>query len=130
MGSIYRLRINANTVKYSDFTSEYIMTRQEPTIFEAMQRWYSLIQKLIKILNKNRIPKDYQGMKNMIAELEAEEKQRNDMNKMRERIIKLQKDKQMRARWAKLERRRKIRAFLHLPYKTYNEDKFFEHTEE
>ena len=106
------------------------MTNQEPTIFEAMQRWNIAIQKLIKMLNKNRIPKDYQGMKNMIVELEAEEKQRNDMNKMREKIIKLQKDKKQRAYWNKLERRRKIRAFLHLPYKTLNEDDFFKDLEE
>ena len=106
------------------------MTIQEPTIFEAMQKWYDMIQKLNKHLNKNKIPNDYQGMKSMIAEMEAEDKKRNDMNKMREKLKKMIKDKKQRERWVKLERRRKIRAFLHLPNKTLIEDELFEETEE
>lgn len=101
------------------------MTGQEPTLFEAFQKWHAVIQKIIKYANKNRIPNDYQGMKNMIAEMEAEDQKRNDMNKMREKLKKMIRDKKQRERWIKLERRRKIRKFLHLPYKTLNEDDFF-----
>ena len=99
--------------------------RNEPNIIEVMQKWSVLIKKLIKLLNKNSIPKDYDGLKKMKSELEAEETRRNEMNRMREAIRKMLRDKKQRERWAKLERRRKIRAFLHLPYKTLNEDEFF-----
>ena len=101
------------------------MTRQEPDIIESIQRAHTGIQKIIKYLNRNKIPNDYQGMKSMIAEMEAEETKRNDMNRMREKIKKMLYEKKQRARWVKLERRRKIRKLLHLPYKTLNEDEFF-----
>ena len=101
------------------------MTRQEPTLFEALQTWNQIIKKIIKALNKNKIPNDYQGMKNMIAEMEADDKKRNEMNRMREKIKHMIRERKLRARWVKLERRRKIRKLLHLPYKTLNEDEFF-----
>lgn len=103
---------------------------KEPTLYETYQRWKTVIQKLIKLTNKYRMPKDYEGLKNLKAELEAEETRRNEMNRMREAIRKLQRNKKQRERWAKLERRRKIRKFLHLPYKTYNEDEFFKEADD
>ena len=106
------------------------MTRQEPNIIESIQRANAGIQKIIKIINKNKIPKDYQGMKNMIAEMEAEEQRRNEMNRMREKIKKLIRDRKFRNKCVKFERRQKIRKFLRLPYQTLNDQDFFETTEE
>ena len=106
------------------------MNKQEPNIFESIQRAHDGIQKIIKIINKNKIPKDYQGMKNMIAEMEAEEQRRNEMNRMREKIKKLIRDRKFRNKCVKFERRQKIRKFLRLPYKTLNDQDFFETTEE
>ena len=100
------------------------MTNKEPTLYETYQRWSIIIKKLIKHLNKNQIPKDYEGMKAMKESLEKEEQKRLEMNRMREAIKAMLKKKKQRAYWNKLERRRKIRAFLHLPYKTLNEDNF------
>jgi len=101
------------------------MTSKEPTLYETYQRWSIIIKKLIKLLNKNHIPKDYEGMKEMKQRLEQEETKRMEMNRMRESIKHMLKKKKQRQYWNKLERRRKIRAFLHLPYKTLNEDEFF-----
>ena len=106
------------------------MTRQEPDIIESIQRAHTGIQKIIKYLNRNKIPNDYQGMKNMIAEMEAEEQRRNEMNKMREKIKKMIRDRKFRNKCIKFERRQKIRKLLHLPYQTLNEVDFFKDTEE
>ena len=106
------------------------MNKQDPNIIESIQRANAGIQKIIKIINKNKIPKDYQGMKNMIAEMEAEEQRRNEMNRMREKIKKLIRDRKFRNKCVKFERRQKIRKFLRLPYQTLNDQDFFETTEE
>ena len=106
------------------------MASQEPSLIETMQRVIVVAKKINKAINKNSIPKDYEGMKNMLKTLEDEEQRRNEMNRMREKIKRMQRDKKQRQRWAKLERRRKIRKFLHLPYKTLNEDEFFKSMDE
>lgn len=100
------------------------MTAKEPNIFEVIQRWSILVKKIIKYLRQNHIPNDYESMKVMKQKLENEETRRMEMNRMRESIKHILKKKKQRAYWNKLERRRKIRKFFHLPYRTLNEDDF------
>ena len=106
------------------------MTMQDTSIIDAIKRWIILFKKINKALNRYSIPKDLESMKKMKAELENEEQIRNDENRTREAIKHLIRKKKQRERWIKLERRRKIRKFLRLPYKTLNEDDFFKDTEE
>ena len=101
------------------------MTSQEDTsIVDTIRRCIILYKKIKKLATPNHIPSDYHSMKLMKERLEKEEQTRQEMNKMRESIKHLIKKKKQRAYWQKLERRRKIRKFLHLPYKTLNEDDF------
>ena len=97
---------------------------KEPNLLDIIQKWNQVIQKLIRIINKNKIPNDYHGLKQMKERLEQEEDKRNEMNRLRESVKHLIKKRRQREHWAKIERCRKIRAFLHLPYKTLNEDDF------
>lgn len=100
------------------------MSLPDQSLADAIRRWIILFKKINKMLNRYSIPKDLESMKKMKANLEDEEQRRNDENKTREAIKHLIKKKKQRQHWEKIERRQKIRKFLHLPYKTLNEYDF------
>ena len=101
------------------------MSKQDTSIIETIQRLIILSKKIHKAVSPNCIPNTFEGLKRMEAELEAEEVKRNKMNQMRENIRRMLREKQERSRIAKLERRRKIKAFLHIKNNTLIEDGLF-----
>ena len=101
------------------------MSKQDTSIIETIQRLIILSKKINKALRPNTIPNTFEGLKKMEAELEAEEERRKKMNQMRENIRRMIKLKQERSRIAKLERRRKVKSFLHIKNNTLIEDELF-----
>jgi hypothetical protein len=102
---------------------------KEEKLVDTIKRWIILGKKIHKFLTRNKIPEEYHAMKAMKDRLEKEEEQRLQMNKMRERIKALQKKKRDMANLKRIERHMKIRKFLHLPYKTFNEMDLFKESQ-
>ena len=102
---------------------------KDESLINTMKTIIILAKKINKAIRGDTIPNSYEELKLMEKRLQDEEIKRNQMNRMRENIKHMIKQKKMRQRWIKLERRRKIRKFLHLPYKTLTEDEFFKEDE-
>ena len=82
-----------------------------------------LAKKVIKKINENRIPKNYESLKAMKERLEKEESNRMQAIRMHEQVRLLLLKKKQRQVWERQDRIRKIQRFLHLPYKTWIEQR-------
>lgn len=82
-----------------------------------------LVKKLIKYIKEKQIPKDFESLKAMKERLEKEESNRQQAIRMHEQVRLLLLKKKQRQIWERQDRIRKVKRFLHLPYKTWIESR-------
>lgn len=82
-----------------------------------------LIKKAIKKMNENHIPKNCESLKAMKERLEKEESNRMQAIRMHEQVRLLLLRKKQKQQWERQDRIRKVKRFLHLPYKTWIEQR-------
>ena len=82
-----------------------------------------LAKKVIKKINENHIPKNYESLKVMKERLEREESNRMQALRMHEQVRLLLLKKKQRQHWERQDHTRKVKKFLHLPYKTWIEQR-------
>ena len=82
-----------------------------------------LIKKLIKYVNEKRIPKNYDTLKAMKERLEKENDNRLKVVRLHEEVRYLLLKKKQRQLWKRQEQIRRVKKFLHLPYKTWIEQR-------
>lgn len=80
-----------------------------------------LTKKLVKYIKEKQIPKDFESLKAMKERLEKEESNRQQAIRMHEQVRLLLLKKKQRQVWERQDRIRKVKMFLHLPYKTWIE---------
>jgi hypothetical protein len=89
-----------------------------------------LIKKTIKYIKQKQIPKTYPELKAMKERLEQEEANRQKIIRMHEQVRLLLIKKKQRQRWERMDRIRKVKRFLHIPYKTWIEERALEGIDE
>lgn len=99
---------------------------KEPDLIDVIKRMIVISKKIHKAVNPYHIPNDLESMKAMKERLEKEEERRNEINKTREALKVLIRKKKNQSKLKKIDRHRKIRKFLHMKDKTYNEMGLFE----
>lgn len=82
-----------------------------------------LTKKLIKYVKEKRIPKNYEELKAMKERLEKEESDRQKAIRTHEQVRLLLSKKKQRQQWGRQDRIRRVKRFLHLPYKTWIEER-------
>ena len=82
-----------------------------------------LAKKLVKYIKEKRIPKDYEALKAMKERLEKEESNRMQAIRMHEQVRLLLLKMKQRQVWERQDRIRKVKKVLHLPYKTWIEQR-------
>lgn len=82
-----------------------------------------LAKKLIKYVKEKRIPKNYNELKTLKERLEQEEANRQKAIRLHEQVRLLLLKKKQRHQWERQDRIRKVKRFLHLPYKTWIEER-------
>lgn len=81
-----------------------------------------LIKKVRNKIHEKWIPKNYEQLKAMKERLEKEESNRQKAIREHEAVRHLLQKKKQRQQWERQDHIRKIRHFLHLPYKTWIEE--------
>lgn len=82
-----------------------------------------LAKKIIKYIREKRIPKNYEELKSMKERLEQEEKNRQQAIRLHEAVRHIILKKKQRQQWERQDRIRRVKRFLHLPYKTWIEER-------
>ena len=98
--------------------------KNKDELAEALKALVSfLVKKLVKYIKEKRIPRNYEELKVMKERLEKEESNRQQAIRLHESVRHLLLKKKHRQQWERQDRIRKIKRFLHLPYKTWIEER-------